>query len=90
MVESIHHEKQVYFVRRQNGCHVGAWGNRSKIYIKKDTNCIFAELAYAFEEGTKDKLEPLEVFVNKLVGEGVISIPESLKSGKCEPLFQDR
>jgi hypothetical protein len=86
-IQTIGVDKQVYFFRKKNNCYVGALGYKSRIYIKKDTNCIWAEFAYPFDD-SKDKLEPLEVFVNKLVGNESVSIPGSLKAEKCEPLFQ--
>ena len=82
-------DKQVYFLKKKNGCHVGVLGYRSIIYTKKDTNCIFAEFAYPLDEHSYGKLEPLEVFVNKLVGKNAPSFPESLKAEQCEPLFKD-
>ena len=75
----------VYFFKKKDGCHVGALGYKSIIYIKTNTNCIFAEFAYPHEEEYKNKLEPLELFVKKLVGDkSMVSFPESLKTEKCE------
>ena len=84
-VGAIGTNNHVYFFKKKNGCHVGAFGYKSIIYINPGTNCIYAEFAYPFEDEYKDKLEPLELFVKKLIGDnGVISFPESFKTEKCE------
>ncbi len=81
-VRVIGEDSQVYFFRKKNSCHVGAFGYKSIIYIKKGTNCIFAQFAYYGKEYI-DKLEPLETFVSKLTGGKSISFPESLKGNTC-------
>lgn len=77
-------DMQVYFFEKRGSCYFGAFGYKSVIYVKRNTNCIFAEFAYPGKENI-GVLEPLELFIKKLLGKDDIpDFPGNLKTEKCE------
>lgn len=73
----------IYFLKKKDGCHIGAIGYKSLVYLYKQKNCIVTELTYQTEIYQND-LEPIELFIEKLTGR-TPDLPSFLKSkeGDC-------
>lgn len=83
-VRVISKDIQVYFLEKKNSCYFGAFGYKSVVYVKKNTNCIFSEFVYSGSENI-GALEPLELFVKKLLGkDNIPDFPGVLKTKNCK------
>ena len=78
-------EKEVFFLKKIDGCYIGAFGYKSLAYLYPGSSCIVTLLAYESESLPND-LEPLDVFITNLTGKPVV-LPSSLTSTLSDYIF---